>query len=185
MERRFIPTGVGNTSLPAIRLARFSVHPHGRGEHLLSNVATIFTPGSSPRAWGTLINCAPPRALLRFIPTGVGNTFLDQLRTVITSVHPHGRGEHANHRPFIPHKIGSSPRAWGTHSRHRFLWHPYRFIPTGVGNTPDPRVPVGSTPVHPHGRGEHERGKKWNQQNNGSSPRAWGTPRKGTFYTER
>ena len=74
IEKRFIPTGVGNTgevnlALPdrggssprAWGTRRYSqsggppstVHPHGRGEHQRRCAAIRPIPGSSPRAWGT------------------------------------------------------------------------------------------------------------------------------------
>ena len=52
--RRFIPTGVGNTSVMFIVCKKEAVHPHGCGEHSSSS-SMFFNP-------------------LRFIPTGVGNT---------------------------------------------------------------------------------------------------------------
>ena len=71
---RFIPTGVGNTRLPRNVASFWSVHPHGRGEHIdLEDHATV-TRGSSPRAWGTRANFAGLAVRRRFIPTGVGNT---------------------------------------------------------------------------------------------------------------
>ena len=53
-ERRFIPTGVGNTGKPMNSHACFSVHPHGCGEHTVRAVWPPTTSGSSPRVWGTL-----------------------------------------------------------------------------------------------------------------------------------
>ena len=71
---RFIPTPVGNTSLPRNNSPHFAVHPHACGEH---KGILYFSPsytGSSPRLWGTPSH---PDAYLygtRFIPTPVGNT---------------------------------------------------------------------------------------------------------------
>ncbi len=50
-----------------------------------------------------------------------------------------------------------------------------RFIPTGVGNTT--RLPGANwaVPVHPHGRGEHNKKARAVTHTGGSSPRAWGT----------
>ena len=50
-----------------------------------------------------------------------------------------------------------------------------RFIPTGVGNTHPWRGAGSTTPVHPHGRGEHSRMAYGGKGEAGSSPRAWGT----------
>ena len=70
---------------------------------------------------------------------------------------------------------GSSPRAWGTHIANRQIKFSLRFIPTGVGNTTPPRTGISKTPVHPHGRGEHDITVSRGECIDGSSPRAWGT----------
>ena len=93
---RFIPTGVGNTQTVIPEKFAFSVHPHGRGEHLGVQITAAQIPGSSPRAWGTRRRLRRLRCNLRFIPTGVGNTIACNNTTESTSVHPHGRGEHIN-----------------------------------------------------------------------------------------
>jgi len=74
--RRFIPTCVGNTlSVPPASTNR-AVHPHVRGEHRLFPCTKAALPGSSPRAWGTLVNRHVDIGAIRFIPTCVGNTLL-------------------------------------------------------------------------------------------------------------
>ena len=73
-RQRFIPTGVGNTSVGATDSPNQPVHPHGRGEHKNSGNETYEPPGSSPRAWGTPVNGSKFTLHERFIPTGVGNT---------------------------------------------------------------------------------------------------------------
>src|SRR5437762_3185449 len=95
----------------------------------------------------------------------------------ITSVHPHGRGEHVLAFSFSLYDAGSSPRTWGTHTMPSFKNCLARFIPTDVGNTIHPRNHLGKNTVHPHGRGEHQglRGRKF--KTSGSSPRTWGTQR--------
>ena len=54
---------------------------------------------------------------------------------LITTVHPHGCGEHALSRSAITVSNGSSPRVWGTRDMHNVRIALMRFIPTGVGNT--------------------------------------------------
>ena len=70
---------------------------------------------------------------------------------------------------------GSSPRAWGTHRRRDRVRGRTRFIPTGVGNTPEGSAVSGCPTVHPHGRGEHTSMGGRFAYFGGSSPRAWGT----------
>ena len=71
---RFIPTGVGNTTLVTFNGISYEVHPHGRGEHSISLPLARLVCGSSPRAWGTLDHPGIDLMGIRFIPTGVGNT---------------------------------------------------------------------------------------------------------------
>ena len=52
-ERRFIPTGVGNTAYFVTTTGQTTVHPHGCGEHLSSICLVTSWNGSSPRVWGT------------------------------------------------------------------------------------------------------------------------------------
>ena len=131
------------------------VHPHGRGERSASIAASIAWRGSSPRAWGTQYTTEKYFVNPRFIPTGVGNAkkFLDSAAQ--PAVHPHGRGERICVHPCRPLSFGSSPRAWGTRSRHTAGLEKRRFIPTGVGNAA-------------------RSGTGWRRPS-GSSPRAWGT----------
>src|SRR5690625_2793630 len=74
---------------------------------------------------------------------------------------------------------GSSPRAWGTAILVFVVGLFVRFIPTCVGNgrrsEPNSLMP----PVHPHVRGERASRSVGNRRRFGSSPRAWGTDRRG------
>ena len=132
---RFIPTGVGNTWHGNARGTFQPVHPHGRGEHCEEWKDILTAAGSSPRAWGTLLQGMKRRHSRRFIPTGVGNTLCVKRNYGVRTVHPHGRGEHAD-------EISKRLKAM-------------RFIPTGVGNTRLRRRCEILAAVHPHGRGEH------------------------------
>ena len=133
--KRFIPTGVGNTTRSASAARAFPVHPHGCGEHLaLADLIHSF-PGSSPRVWGTRRRPFLAGSCERFIPTGVGNTAISFTVICKAPVHPHGCGEHAAVLRMVQSSLGSSPRVWGT---RRGFWRAtarWRFIPTGVGNT--------------------------------------------------
>ncbi len=52
-------------------------------------------PGSSPRVWGTLRLELARLDQMRFIPTGVGNTLIQDALDMPLAVHPHGCGEHS------------------------------------------------------------------------------------------
>ena len=153
---RFIPTCVGNTAKSARQHQTVAVHPHVRGEHPSNCTGFLPTYGSSPRAWGTRCGEFLIVQALRFIPTCVGNTSYPRSITTRRAVHPHVRGEHANHRRYPDQ-----------HSR---------FIPTCVGNTNWGNASPVNHPVHPHVRGEHCQRLAYSSATCGSSPRAWGTP---------
>ena len=91
---RFIPTSVGNTHQFRARLCNWPVHPHIRGEYVLSYVASSALSGSSPHPWGIQPGRVPHGLLGRFIPTSVGNTNLGYVYCRGGSVHPHIRGEY-------------------------------------------------------------------------------------------
>ncbi len=132
---RFIPTPVGNTAEPPPTVRCAPVHPHARGEHLVSTKHRFASAGSSPRPWGTRLPMQLGLGEIRFIPTPVGNTSCRPPSCVMRWVHPHARGEHAGFPNYPNSYTGSSPRPWGTRalpSRHR---DHVRFIPTPVGNT--------------------------------------------------
>ena len=153
---RFIPTGVGNTLSHLSSGCSHTVHPHGCGEHSSCWERGCNGLGSSPRVWGTPQVKRANAGMIRFIPTGVGNTFS------ISSIRSNSRG--------------SSPRVWGTRAKGRWSRDRRRFIPTGVGNTSECVVLVLCPSVHPHGCGEHRKRGRRRGGAVGSSPRVWGTP---------
>ena len=69
-----IPTGVGNTKSAGVRDLRKRAHPHGCGEHIISDAKNASQGGSSPRVWGTLTTWKATWEEPGLIPTGVGNT---------------------------------------------------------------------------------------------------------------
>ena len=71
---RFIPAGAGNTLCGETEPRVLEVHPRGRGEHPFTRNASLYFPGSSPRARGTQLIVAPQVGAVRFIPAGAGNT---------------------------------------------------------------------------------------------------------------
>ena len=152
---RFIPTCVGNTTLPGCYQIKFSVHPHVRGEYRIEAQIHGDAGGSSPRAWGIRWAMASPRPRLRFIPTCVGNTKIIYIEGELTAVHPHVRGEYPGKRCLLKAPAGSSPRAWGIRIDDALILLPVRFIPTCVGNTPPDPPDQFFLSVHPHVRGEY------------------------------
>ena len=131
---RFIPTGVGNARAVGIALSRSAVHPHGCGERGHPRGGDGIGDGSSPRVWGTHPGFLSCQALIRFIPTGVGNAIVANPTRSRVAVHPHGCGERVGTR-----FVDDCTR---------------RFIPTGVGNAAN-QIPQNNTvAVHPHGCGE-------------------------------
>ena len=151
------------------------VHPRGRGEHVLNDISTSTSFGSSPRARGTLRVRFRACLIVRFIPAGAGNTRHARAIRAGRSVHPRGRGEHESAPSRSASRRGSSPRARGTRCCRVWLSVLMRFIPAGAGNTwlraasPAPRA------VHPRGRGEHVASERDTSSISGSSPRARGT----------
>ena len=69
------------------------VHPHARGEQLMSAAVLAGFEGSSPRSWGTVTMALQESELDRFIPTLVGNRLPALRLRVNDTVHPHARGE--------------------------------------------------------------------------------------------
>ena len=136
MDGRFIPTGVGNRSGHSPDRGARPVHPHGRGEQTSAIFAPSNPAGSSPRAWGTAIILFIKNVMFRFIPTGVGNSQHHRSGGIVMPVHPHGRGEQGVFSSTRSAACGSSPRAWGTAPPAQGPARMWRFIPTGVGNSP-------------------------------------------------
>ena len=154
LEFRFIPTGVGNGTCHSRSMGIMTVHPHRRGERPARRRAVAHDRGSSPQAWGTVVEGDALELADRFIPTGVGNGFVAIMTPHSVAVHPHRRGERKLAHLVLIGWLGSSPQAWGTglHIINCDLLG--RFIPTGVGNGVAGRSMMVLSPVHPHRRGE-------------------------------
>ena len=178
---RFIPAGAGNTPASATPASRWPVHPRGRGEHSHVSPLGVLSDGSSPRARGTLQAVLLRPLPHRFIPAGAGNTVVISTVSAPASVHPRGRGEHAWGNPRFSRKGGSSPRARGTRRCCQRSPGQGRFIPAGAGNTATAASARGCDTVHPRGRGEHWNSSRPSGRSTGSSPRARGTRRTGTW----
>ena len=132
---RFIPTQVGNTQPLPGACASSPVHPHTSGEYVPVLDDVIRPDGSSPHKWGIQHQPLQEYALLRFIPTQVGNTVSVAVPVAPRTVHPHTSGEYQ----LLPFQrileSGSSPHKWGIRPLSLGSSVASRFIPTQVGNT--------------------------------------------------
>ncbi len=152
---RFIPTCVENMLPRAASSTFFPVHPHMRGEYVLTAERLLPAFGSSPHAWrisllpGSLVDA------YRFIPTCVENmrswmvstpvpagssphawriSYVQLLVHAVDLVHPHMRGEYHLRAVNIEVDHGSSPHAWRIFSAKAIAGGQMRFIPTCVEN---------------------------------------------------
>ncbi len=175
LDIRFIPAGAGNTRPAAAAARSIPVHPRWRGEHPTHSRRSASRRGSSPLARGTHLAQHPARRPMRFIPAGAGNTRRGCFLKAAKAVHPRWRGEHGHKKLSIPHPIGSSPLARGTHQKPREKVNQRRFIPAGAGNTSRLSTTSARTTVHPRWRGEHSGIYATASAGAGSSPLARGT----------
>ncbi len=74
LNKRFIPTGAGNSSESAELLTEEPVYPRWRGELNGKDIGTSTATGLSPLARGTPISMGWCWATSRFIPAGAGNS---------------------------------------------------------------------------------------------------------------
>ena len=114
--------------------------------------------GTPPRAWGKLKHLGQPPMILRYTPTCVGKTSwgrtsssntrytptcvgktsIARPKNLVSSVHPHVRGENHQKRAKGSLPEGTPPRAWG---KLWMLWPARpraRYTPTCVGKTYSP-----------------------------------------------
>mgnify|MGYP000699169784 CR=1 FL=1 len=112
---RFIPTCMGNSVSVIWSSSTVAVHPHVHGELSECSKRRRQKSGSSPRAWGTLYLKGLIDGKTRFIPTCMGNSNNPYNAADIPAVHPHVHGELKPDNLLVQERVGSSPRAWGTH----------------------------------------------------------------------
>ena len=93
-----------------------------------------YSPGSSPRVRGTVVQTDPAVKEERFIPAGAGNGFLLFSEAASPTVHPRGCGERSCGRIHGTEDTGSSPRVRGTAIAGAINFLLQRFIPAGAGN---------------------------------------------------
>jgi len=171
---RIIPTCVGKSARPPGIHRAPADHPHVRGEKVAGLGRYPSTDGSSPRAWGKGRHRPVPAGSNRIIPTCVGKRRTARWIGLISTDHPHVRGEKCPPAWHTPRSSGSSPRAWGK-GRAATGCGAWRWIiPTCVGKRPLFAVAHSAPPDHPHVRGEKSRTPPPASRVAGSSPRAWG-----------
>ena len=146
-----------------------------RGEHICSGSYVITSPGSSPRARGTLsaASCSPRKG--RIIPACAGNTVCGLPVTLFFRDHPRVRGEHGSSDLAPSGSSGSSPRARGTRDQSVRFVPEFGIIPACAGNTLVAPAQSATPRDHPRVRGEHRPGCGARAVTQGSSPRARGT----------
>ena len=90
---RSTPTRVGTTLWLICRQIGGPVHPHARGDDVLSPRTIDHRGGPPPRAWGRLEAGDLVREQNRSTPTRVGTTPFAPRRWSLSTVHPHARGD--------------------------------------------------------------------------------------------
>jgi len=130
--------------------------------------------GSPPRAWGQFPLPDFRLSLRRFTPTRVGTIASTCFSGMVTSVHPHARGDNGKSSFPLCIGVGSPPRAWGQCNTRRYSRLCNRFTPTRVGTISKSPPTHSGAPVHPHARGDNAVKDSKTFRSCGSPPRAWG-----------
>src|SRR5579883_1509930 len=173
-DRRSTPTHVGNTSAILLWRHTMSVHPHARGEYVMSFAPSADFFGPPPRTWGIPAALRRIRLGRRSTPTHVGNTCCPSANSAGKAVHPHARGEYGNEFRKGTGNLGPPPRTWGIHNAAARVTQDARSTPTHVGNTGAKRRRRRAESVHPHARGEYFFRRSKTRGANGPPPRTWG-----------
>ena len=176
VRRRAIPTPVGNATCQPWPSTTPSGHPHACGERATDGIPVRYTPGPSPRLWGTRNLAYVGHVVPRAIPTPVGNAGHPRPGASAASGHPHACGERLCRATPARVRNGPSPRLWGTPAGCRPDHHRSRAIPTPVGNAGHPRPGASAASGHPHACGERTGVGRLRASMAGPSPRLWGTP---------
>ena len=132
---RFIPACAGNSSKSMPGAPSNTVHPRLRGELIAVPPFKQSRIGSSPLTRGTRTPVSTGSREPGFIPAYAGNSYANDLRSGIYSVHPRLRGELALEIQRVNSITGSSPLTRGTlKNSENCLWS-VRFIPAYAGNS--------------------------------------------------
>ena len=93
-NQRIIPADAGNTYCGNPLMRANWDHPRGCGEHIVAELSSMYSQGSSPRMRGTRIEDFDYYHRPRIIPADAGNTQTDHRQRQHRADHPRGCGEH-------------------------------------------------------------------------------------------
>ncbi len=171
-----IPAHAGSTRRLPCGMTGTGDHPRSRGEHMLANVSSHGSWGSSPLTRGAHVTTREVYPVNGIIPAHAGSTTDSGRNPGRDWDHPRSRGEHIAELPrrvvllrIIPAHAGSTPlaemvdRQVADHPRsrgeHRVRGeHPIirlRIIPAHAGSTLAAHKAWIPTADHPRSRGEH------------------------------
>ena len=165
---------MGKTVCALTVMPSTTVHPHTRGENLLTARRRTAGPGSPPHAWGKLHPSRIRSLYPRTTPTRVGKTISCHPGSAGKTVHPHTRGENQANSVSSSSTRGPSPHAWGKRREPADPRLGLRTIPTRVGKTTIQYRLGRWRADHPHTRGENGEKEETATMRHGSSPHAWG-----------
>ena len=171
---RIIPTRVGTSSYPQLRIPSVWDHPHACGDKLtLSDIAVICV-GSSPRVWGQVVNWKYGWSTARIIPTRVGTSTDNSCIVRRYKDHPHACGDKSLLSEAMTDCVGSSPRVWGQVAKVPVQNRRLGIIPTRVGTRTIMKYEKIIYEDHPHACGDKQTSYCLSSLVLGSSPRVWG-----------
>ena len=172
---RFIPAYAGNSKQQKSEQNATTVHPRLRGELIAVPPFKQSRIGSSPLTRGTRTPVSTGSREPGFIPAYAGNSYANDLRSGIYSVHPRLRGELIGLARRLRRRTGSSPLTRGTPDLIQHYEDHQRFIPAYAGNSQEQRKLPLERPVHPRLRGELFSCSVIDCMSAGSSPLTRGT----------
>ncbi len=159
---RFTPTLVGKAPFAgSFEGSTFGSPPHSWGKHV-EKIVILCYDRFTPTLVGKASHCDHSAETRLVHPHTRGESGCIRSRSLlITSVHPHTRGESASWRSVSFLGFGSPPHSWGKLAVPDWVTAVPRFTPTLVGKAPRRCRGWSPCPVHPHTRGESDRGRRF------------------------
>ena len=133
-------------------------HPHAYGDKQTGNFDVPVIQGSSPRVWGQVSLSTSLMQKIRIIPTRMGTSLNELIRTLDTFNHPHAYGDKPLCLSLSLIISGSSPRVWGQASARGTQEKSERIIPTRMGTRKVLNGATLSYEDHPHAYGDKSNG---------------------------